>query len=132
MTCTIIDFLENFHPARLLIFQKIFPLHYYFVLFCPARLMFSKNFPTCTFIWSYTSIRYTRVSGFSDCRKKIIFFCNLWKLRRISEQTLGRSSSVTFARLNSTYWQTTYTAKIYDVIKVAWITNVSSDILDNN
>ena len=62
MTCTIIDFPENFHPARLLIFQKIFPLHVYLGLFCPARLMFSKNFPTCTFISSYTSIRYTRVS----------------------------------------------------------------------
>ena len=44
--CTFIDFPENFHPAR---------------LFRPARLMFSKNFPTCEFILSYTSIRYTRV-----------------------------------------------------------------------
>ena len=61
MTCIIIDFPENFHPARLLIFQKIFPLHVYLGLFCPARLMFSKNFPTCTFIWSYTSIWHTRV-----------------------------------------------------------------------
>ena len=32
---------ENFHPARLLIFQKIFPLAR---LFHPAHLMFSKNF----------------------------------------------------------------------------------------
>ena len=29
--------------------------------------MFSKNFPTCTFISSYTSIRYTRV-----CKKTLI------------------------------------------------------------
>ena len=45
--CTFIDFAENFPPAR---------------LFRPARLMFSKNFPTCTFILPYTSIRHTRVN----------------------------------------------------------------------
>ena len=41
-----IDFPEIFPPAR---------------LFRPARLVFSKNFPTCTFISPYTSIRHTRV-----------------------------------------------------------------------
>ena len=44
--CTFIDLPENFHPAR---------------LFRPARLMFSKNFPSYTFILPYTSIRHTRV-----------------------------------------------------------------------
>ena len=42
----LIDFPENFPPAR---------------LFGPAPLMFSKNFPTCTFISPYTSIQHTRV-----------------------------------------------------------------------
>ena len=32
ITRTIINWPENFHPARLLIFQKIFPLHVYSVL----------------------------------------------------------------------------------------------------
>ena len=50
-----------FCPARLMFFKKIFPLHVYSGLFFPARLMFSKNFSTCTFIWSCTSIWYTRV-----------------------------------------------------------------------
>ena len=44
--CTFIDFTEFFPPAR---------------LFCPACLMFFKNFPTCTLIPHCTSIRYTRV-----------------------------------------------------------------------
>ena len=48
-TCTFIDFVENNHPAR---------------LFRPARLMFSMNFSTCTFILPYTSIRHTRVSKY--------------------------------------------------------------------
>ena len=39
-------------------FEKILPPAR---LFCPARLMFFKNFPTCTFILYCTSIRYTRV-----------------------------------------------------------------------
>ena len=46
LVCTFIDFEKKIPPAR---------------LFCPARLMFFKNFSTCTFIWSCTSIRYTRV-----------------------------------------------------------------------
>ena len=53
-----------FCPARLMFFKKIFPLHVYSGLFFPARLMFSKNFSTCTFIWSCTSIRYTRVGSY--------------------------------------------------------------------
>ena len=43
---TFIDFPENVPPA---------------CLFRPTRLMFSKNFPPCTFILPYTSIRHTRV-----------------------------------------------------------------------
>ena len=73
-----------FWPARLLILRKKIPparpyfaLHVYWfwekipparlfhpmwtALFWSARLMFSKNFPTCTFIWPYTFIWYTRV-----------------------------------------------------------------------
>ena len=46
LVCNFIDFKKIFHPAR---------------LFCPARLIFFKNFPTCTFISYCTSIRYTRV-----------------------------------------------------------------------
>ena len=46
LVCTFIDFEKIFTPAR---------------LFCPARLMFLKNFSTCTFISACTSIRYTRV-----------------------------------------------------------------------
>ena len=46
LVCTFINFEKKILPAR---------------LFWPARLMFFKNFPTCTFISSYTSIRYTRV-----------------------------------------------------------------------
>ena len=48
LVCTFIDLVKKIPPARLL---------------CPARLMFFKNFSTCTFISSYTSIRYTRVLG---------------------------------------------------------------------
>ena len=46
LVCTFIDFVKKIPPARLL---------------CPARLLFFINFSTCTFISSYTSIRYTRV-----------------------------------------------------------------------
>ena len=46
LVCTFIDFEKKFPPARLL---------------CPTRLMFFKNFSSCTFIPSCTSIRYTRV-----------------------------------------------------------------------
>ena len=52
LVCTFIDFEKKFPPAR---------------LFCPARLMFFKNFPTCTFISYCTSIRYTRVLGKAGC-----------------------------------------------------------------
>ena len=47
LVCTFIDFEKKFPPVR---------------LFCPARLLFFKNFPTCTFISYCTSIQYTRVS----------------------------------------------------------------------
>ena len=46
LVCTFIDFEKILPPAR---------------LFCPACLMFFKNFSTCTFILACTSIRYTRV-----------------------------------------------------------------------
>ena len=46
LVCTFIDFEKKFPPVR---------------LFCPARLMFFKNFPSCMFILSYTSIWYIRV-----------------------------------------------------------------------
>ena len=54
-----------------MICQKISTLHVYWFsrkfsparLFSPVRLLFSKNFPTCTFISPYTSIRHTRVYG---------------------------------------------------------------------
>ena len=49
LVCTFIDFEKILPPAR---------------LFCPARLMFFKNFSTCTFISACTSIRYTRVVRF--------------------------------------------------------------------
>ena len=46
LVCTFIDFEKKIHTAR---------------LFCPAHLMFFENFSTCSFIWSCTSIWYTRV-----------------------------------------------------------------------
>ena len=59
--CTFIDFKKTvplarlFPPACILIFQKKIPLH---ILSC--TLFFLLNFPTCTFIWACTFIRYTR------------------------------------------------------------------------
>ena len=55
LVCTFIDFEKILPPAR---------------LFCPARLMFFKNFSTCTFISVSTSIRYTRVC-FQMCHSRI-------------------------------------------------------------
>ena len=56
-----IDFPENFPPAR---------------LFCPARLIFLKNFPTCM------SIPYTRVLFFccliKQTNKKYDFFSQIY------------------------------------------------------
>ena len=51
LVCTFIDFEKKFPPAR---------------LFCPACLMFFKNFSTCTFILACTSIQYTRVPGLTS------------------------------------------------------------------
>ena len=50
-------------PARLLVLRKKIPRTALFgsARFTLARLMFFKNFPTCTFISPYTSIRHTRV-----------------------------------------------------------------------
>ena len=56
-------------PARLLILRKKNPPCT--ALFGSARLMFFKNFPTCTFIWPYTSIRHTRVVSYNLDQKKI-------------------------------------------------------------
>ena len=61
-----------FPPAWLLIFQENFPTAR---LFCPARLMFFKNFPTCTFIpYCTKSIRYTRVRFFKNWGHHIFFW----------------------------------------------------------
>ena len=91
--CTFINFEKIFPPAR-----SYFGLHVYWfwekipparlfhpmwtALFWSACLIFSKNFPTCTFILSYTSIWYTRVCKFStvwaDLAVFVCFFNLSW------------------------------------------------------
>ena len=70
--CKFIDFEKKFPPAR---------------LFCPASLMFFKNFSTCTFISSCTSIRHTRVHPYFHLVLKSFFtsfFCNFYKKVTVS------------------------------------------------
>ena len=64
-----------FGSASLLILRKKFPSAR---LFCPARLMVFKNFPTFMFISSCLSIHYTRVICF-EVIKETHFLLDLMK-----------------------------------------------------
>ena len=59
-------------PCTFINFEKKNPP--YMALFGSARLMFFNNFPTCTFILPYTSIRHTKIRIL-----KVNYFHRLWK-----------------------------------------------------
>ena len=81
-------------------FEKKFPPAH---LLCPASLMFFKNFPTCTFISSCTSIRYTRVRTLHARTAATHSFLLKWQCRLIFESEFWKKFKVTNHRSGVTY-----------------------------